>query len=222
MIIKEGFDLNTFYMAKSAGVDPATGAQLYWSYESMDDDGNATGEYITSSYADANAHKYLSGHRTPDLYGSISTDLTLFNCVDLSILTTYSIGGKIYDSMYYTSMNNMYAYSQWNQNIQRRWQQPGDVTDIPRIEIGGSRAITSNYLVNASYFAIKNITLGYTLPASLARRIAMSKVRLYGSFDNVALFTHLKGMDPQYSLSGTTSYRYTPNKTFSVGLDINF
>ena len=31
-IIKEGYALNTFYMAKSAGVDPATGAQLYWAY----------------------------------------------------------------------------------------------------------------------------------------------------------------------------------------------
>ena len=116
----------------------------------------------------------------------------------------------------------MYAYNQWNKNVLRRWQQPGDVTDIPRIEIGGNRALTDNYLVNASYFAIKNITLGYTLPSHLARKAAMSRVRLYATFDNVALFTHLKGMDPQYNLTGGTSYRYTPNKTFSLGLDINF
>jgi hypothetical protein len=221
-IIKEGFDLHTFYTAKSAGVDPSTGKQLYWAYESMDDEGNATGEYITDNYSVANSHKYFVGKRTPDLYGSISTDLQLFNCVDLSILTTYSLGGKIYDSVYYSSMTNMYAYNQWNKNILRRWQQPGDVTDIPRIEIGGNRALTDNYLVNASYFAIKNITLGYTLPAMLARKIAMSRVRLYASFDNVALFTHLKGMDPQYNLTGGTNYRYAPNKTFSLGLDINF
>ena len=222
-IIKEGYDLHTFYMAKSAGVDPATGAQLYYAYE-KDDEGNMKPgtEYITDNYSVANSSKYFVGHRTPDLYGSISTDLQLFNCVDLSILTTYSIGGKIYDSMYYSSMTNMYAYNQWNKNVLRRWQQPGDVTDIPRIEIGGNRALTDNYLVNASYFAIKNITLGYTLPSHLARKAAMSRVRLYATFDNVALFTHLKGMDPQYNLTGGTSYRYTPNKTFSLGLDINF
>ena len=221
-IIKEGFDLHTFYMAKSAGVDPATGAQLYWAYESMDDEGNATGEYITSDYSVASAHRWFCGHRTPDLYGSISTDLQLFRCIDLSILTTYSIGGKIYDSLYYSSMDPMYAYNNWNKNIERRWRQPGDITDIPRAEINASRINTDQFLVNASYFAIKNITLGYTLPTSLAKKISLSSVRLYGSFDNVALFSHLKGMDPQYNLTGGTNYRYAPNKTLSIGLDINF
>ena len=119
-------------------------------------------------------------------------------------------------------MDPMYAYNTWNKNIERRWRQPGDITDIPRAEISAQRVTTSDFLVNASYFAIKNITLGYTLPASLARKIYLSSVRIYGSFDNVAIFSHLKGMDPQYNLTGGTNYRYTPNKTLSFGLDINF
>jgi hypothetical protein len=222
-IIKEGKDITTFYLPKSAGVDPSTGKQLYYAYEEMDDDGNVTGEYITDNYATANAHKYYSGKRTPDLYGSISTDLQLFKCIDLSILTTYSIGGKIFDSRYYSSMDNLYPGNTWNTNILRRWQNPGDVTDIPRVEIGGNEVATSAYLIDASYFAIKNITLGYTLPESLTRKIYLTKVRLYGSFDNVKTFTHLKGMDPQYNLSGNgTGYAYVPNKNFTIGLDINF
>ena len=238
-IIKEGFDIHTFYVAKSAGVDPQTGAQLYWAYDHMDDEGNCYvpvydettgeeigrtpgGEYITDSYAVASSHRYFAGKRTPDLYGSISTDLQLFHCVDLSIMTTYSIGGKIYDSMYYGSMNNTYAYNTWSTNMDRRWRQPGDITDIPRAQLNYSRTLTDNFLVNASYFAIKNITLGYTLPANLTRKAYMNKVRAYASFDNVALFSHMKGMDPQYNFSGGTNYRYAPNKTFSLGLDINF
>lgn len=221
-IIKEGYDLHTFYMAKSAGVDPLTGAQLYYAYESMDDDGNATGEYVTSDYSVAQSHRYFVGKRTPDFYGGISSNLNLFNCIDFSITTAYSIGGKIYDSLYTGSMNNMYYGNGWNENILRRWQQPGDITDIPRVQVGASRAANDADLINASYFAIKNITLGYTLPKSLARKIYLESVRLYTSFDNVALFSHLKGMDPQYNFTGTTDYSYTPNKTFSVGLDINF
>ena len=237
-IIKEGYDVNTFYMAKSAGVDPASGAQLYYAYDHMDDDGNLYipeydddgneigrtpgGEYITSDYTKAVNSKYFVGKRTPDLYGSISTELNLFKCIDFSVMTTYSIGGKIYDSLYYSSMFNQYAGNTWNKNVLRRWQKPGDITDIPRVELNAARTVTSNYLVDASYFAIKNITLGYTLPSRLARKIALNRVRVYTSFDNVALFTHLKGMDPQYNMTGGTNYTYTPNKNLTVGLDINF
>jgi TonB-linked SusC/RagA family outer membrane protein len=222
-IIKEGYPLYTFYMAKSAGVDPNTGAQLYYAYKSMDDDGNVEGEYITTDYAKAATSKYFVGDRTPDLYGSISTDLKFFNCIDLSILTTYSIGGKIYDSLYYGAMKPLYyASDTWSKNVLRRWQKPGDITDVPRVEVGGQSTVTSNYLVDASYFAIKNITLGYTLPTSIARKLYLSGLRVFTSFDNVALFTHLKGLDPQYNFTGGTDYAYSPNKTFSVGLDINF
>ena len=222
-IIKEGYPLYTFYMPRSAGVDPATGQQLYWAYESMDDDGNVVGEYITTDYSKASASRYFSGNRIPDLYGSIGTELKLFDCVDLSILTTYSIGGKILDSRYTSSMMNLYYGNTWNTNILRRWQNPGDVTDIPRVEVAGNVVTTSNYLVNASYFAIKNITLGYTLPKRYARKAYLESVRLYASFDNVALFSHLKGMDPQYNLHGVgTNYSYVANKNFTIGLDINF
>jgi TonB-linked SusC/RagA family outer membrane protein len=222
-IIKEDYPLYTFYMPRSAGVDPATGQQLYWAYESMDDNGNVTGEYITTDYSKASASRYFQGDRIPDLYGSIGTDLKLFDCVDLSILTTYSIGGKILDSRYTSSMMNLYYGNTWNTNILRRWQNPGDVTDIPRVEVAGNVITTSNYLVNASYFAIKNITLGYTLPKRIARKAYLESVRLYASFDNVAVFSHLKGMDPQYNLHGVgTNYSYVANKNLTIGLDINF
>ena len=219
-IIKEGYELNTFYMAKSAGVDPQTGAQLYWAYD-KDDNGNITNEYITSDVAKASTSKYFLGSRIPDLYGSIGTDLT-WKGLTLSVLTTYSIGGKIYDSLYAGSMNNMYYNNNWNRHALRRWTQPGDVTDVPRIEVGGKYATTDRFLVDASYFAIKNVTLSYSLPRTWMRSAGLNAVRLFGSVDNLALFTHLQGMDPQYSFSGGTNYDYTPNRTYSVGIEVNF
>ena len=219
--IKEGQTLNTFYASKSAGVDPATGAQLYWAYD-KDEDGNITNEYITSDYSKANSSKYYLGSRIPDLYGSIGTDLN-WKGLTLSVLTTYSIGGKIYDSLYAGSMQNMYYNTNWNKHALRRWTQPGDVTDVPRIEVAGSHAsYLDTYLIDASYFAIKNVTLSYQLPKSWMRAARLSGVRVFASCDNLALFTHLQGMDPQYSFSGSTSYAYTPNRTYSVGLEVNF
>ena len=218
--IKEGMPINTFYMAKAAGVDPATGAQLYWAYD-KDENGNIINEYITSDSDKANASKYYLGSRIPDLYGSIGTDLS-WKGLDLSILTTYSIGGKIYDSLYRSSMENLYYNSNWNEHALRRWQKPGDITDVPRIEVGNTGIATDRWLVNASYFAIKNITLGYTLPKTWMQKAHLGSVRVFASVDNLALFTHLKGMDPQYNFSGSTDYAYSPNKTWSFGFEVNF
>ena len=222
-IIKEGYELNTFYMSKSAGVDPLTGQQLYWAYE-KDDNGNkvAGSDYITNDYTKANASKYFLGSRIPDLYGSVTTGLT-YKGLSLTMLATYSLGGKIYDSSYASSMDLWYVSSTWNRAALRRWQKPGDITDVPRMAIAdGSALTTDRYLIDASYFAIKNITLSYTLPQLWVSKIGLGNVRVFTSWDNVALFSHLDGMDPQYNFSGGTDYNYVPNKTVTVGLEVKF
>ena len=178
-------------------------------------------EYITDDYSTAVNCKYYQGSRIPDLYGSIATNLS-WKGLDFSMLTTYSIGGKIYDSLYRGTMEVDYATDTWNVNALRRWQKPGDITDVPRIEIGQSYAANDRYLIDASYFTIKNITLGYTLPRNIISKAGLSNVRVFTSVDNLALWTHLKGMDPQYSFSGSTDYVYSPNKTWSFGLEVKF
>ena len=218
---KVGSPINTFYATKSAGVDPATGAQLYWAYD-KDEDGNIIKEYITSDYAKANNSRYYLGSRIPDVYGSIGTDLS-WKGLSLSVLTTYSIGGKIYDTLYQSSMDMWYISSTWNKHMMRRWQQPGDITDVPRVEINGTYAsYLDRSLINASYFAIKNITLAYQLPQNWMNKLHISGARIFGSVDNLALFTHLNGMDPQYNFAGSTAYEYSPNKTYTLGIELNF
>ena len=221
-VIKEGYPINTFYMSKSAGVDPATGKQLYWAYE-KDENGEMVpgSEFITDSYTTANSCKYYLDSRIPDLYGSISTNLS-YKGIDLSVLTTYSLGGKVYDSLYRGAMEVSYATDTWHTNSLRRWQKPGDVTDVPRIEINGSYAANDRWLIDASYFAIKNITLGYNLPRSVMNHIGLNAIRVFASVDNLALWSHLDGMDPQYNFSGGTNYSYTPNKTWTLGFEVKF
>lgn len=219
-VIKEGMPIYTYYMSKSAGVDPATGAQLYWAYD-KDEAGNITREYVTDDYSTATKCKYYQGSRIPKLYGSIGTDLS-WKGLSLSILTTYSLGGKIYDGLYESGMDLMYISSTWHKNQMRRWQKPGDITDVPRVEIGQSYAANDRFLIDASYFAIKNITLAYSLPKAWMNKIGIDAIKVFASADNVALFTHLNGMDPQYNFTGGTNYDYSPNKTYTIGLEVNF
>ena len=60
------------------------------------------------------------------------------------------------------------------------------------------------------------------MPRKWADKINVQNIRLYANLDNIAMFCHLDGMDPQYSLSGGTDYTYAPVKTMSLGLEINF
>ena len=221
-VIKEGMPIYTYYMPKSAGVDPSNGHSLYWAYE-KDDDGNMKPgtEYITDSYSIANTCKYYQGSRQPDIFGSLGTDFS-WRGLTLSVLTTYSLGGKVFDGLYQSDMNLWYLSSTWNKNMMRRWQKPGDVTDVPRSTIAESIANTDRFLIDASYFAIKNITLAYALPMSWVSKLGMTGARIFGSVDNLALFTHLDGLDPQYNFSGGTDYDYSPNRTYTVGIELNF
>lgn len=214
-IIREGETLYSYYVSRSAGVDPMTGEKMYWA---TDEAGN---DYITKDTDVAQNNRVIAGSRIPDLYGSISTAFRWKN-LDFSISTNYSIGGVNYDGVYYEFMSCYYTAQAKHKDLLRAWKKPGDITDVPKYTIGETPIVTDDKLVDASYFSIKNITLGYTLPKSWTSKIGFKAARISASVDNLCIFTHLKGMDPQYSLSGGTSYDYAPTRTVSFNLDLKF
>ena len=233
-VIKVGMPIYTFYMPKSAGVDPETGKLLYWTYEyERDDKGQvkrdangveiikAGSEAKTDESAKATASKYYLGSREPKFQGSFGSDLQ-WKSFDFSFLTTFSVGGLVYDSPYASSMEVSYAGDTWNRNILKRWRNPGDDTDVPAVLLGSGRIATDRWLIDASYFAIKSVQFGYTLPQKWTRKAGMKALRIFATGDNIFMFNKLAGMDPQYNFSGGTSWAYTPTRTFSLGLDINF
>lgn len=227
-VIEVGRPIYTFYLPKTAGVDPATGKQLYHAYwtQTVNDEGSLVNtrcdEYITDDVAMATLSKYYKGSREPKLFGSIGSTFTILKNIDFSFLTTYSIGGWVYDSLYNGSMQVQYAGNNWHQNAKRRWQKPGDRTDVPMLEVGGSYATADNSLIDASYFAIKNITIGYTFPKRWLRKIDIGSLRVYATLDNIVMFNHMDGMDPQYNFTGTVDYSYAPSRVIAFGLDLNF
>ncbi len=219
-IIREGETVNSFYTATAAGVDPATGNQLYWVWD-KDKEGNPGEKYISDDMAKATASKSIQGSRIPDLYGSIGNEFR-YKGFDLSILCTYSIGGKVLDSVYRTLLYGNYVGQAKSAHLDRAWKQPGDITDIPKIQIGKSYIVTNNDLIDASYFTIKNVTLGYNFPSKWLRSSKIENLRLTATADNLILFNHLKGMDPQYNFTGGTDFGYVPTRTISFGIDVTF
>lgn len=247
-VIKVGMPIYTYYVPKTAGVNPANGQLLYWAYDSVSEemvkeledagkpleiDGKKiwwndplktymTGEeYVTNDKTKANNSKYYLGSREPVIQGSFGSDFQ-FGPVDLSFLTTFSIGGLTYDSVYAGTMEVTYAGDTWNKHALRRWQKPGDITDVPILMTNSGNLAADRWLVDASYFAIKSIQLGYTLPTKWTRKAGIKSFRLFCLADNIVMFSKLNGLDPQYSISGGTGYGYTPTRAISVGVDLNF
>jgi TonB-linked SusC/RagA family outer membrane protein len=222
-VIKVGMPIYTYYMTKCAGVDPATGNQLYWAYKKDEKGDKIDGsDYITSNTTEATESKYYLGSRDPKIQGSFGTDMQI-GPVDFSFLTTFSVGGQVYESVYQSAMEVTYGGDTWSKNILRRWQKPGDVTDVPAVMIGSGRlSNVDKWLVDASYFAIKSIQLGYTLPQKWTNKANIKGLRIFVNGDNIALFNKLNGMNNQYNFTGGANWSYTPTRTFSVGIDINF
>lgn len=244
--ISEGHSIYEFYTYTYAGVDQMNGRALYVAdpelaertVESLTKKGN----YVTINgknyvYSTSYAAKEWQGTALPDLYGSISTSLSWKN-VTLTVLGTYSIGGKVYDSNYRNLMYNTTSLiSALHKDVLNAWTSApeGMTEDSPnRIDPNGtpqfdlsslattSYAESSRWLVNASYFVIKNINLNYTFPSSLVSKIGLTGLNIYGSVENAATFTKRKGMNPQYSFTGMQDNTYVTARVFTVGINMNF
>lgn len=217
-IVRVGEEVNSFYMARSAGVDPATGSQLYWVYDNKADETDLSKHYISSDRNKAAASRVMLGSRIPKISGSLATSLN-FKGFDFSLLTTYSIGGKIYDVVGYNYLNPLYIGNNLSREVLRSWKKPGDITDIPRLQKEITYTITDRALVDASYFSIRNISLGYTFNV---KSIKLNSVRVFVQGDNIAVFSARQGLNPQLNFTGTTDYVYSPNRIIAAGLNLKF
>jgi hypothetical protein len=112
----------------------------------------------------------------------------------------------------------------WHKDIYNRWTPTNTNTDVPRIQLDYKDANqpSSRFITSASYFNLRNITLGYTFPKDWVKKLDIERVRLYVVVDNVALFSARKGLDPRQNFTGTTDYAFSPIRTASIGLSVNF
>jgi hypothetical protein len=89
-----------------------------------------------------------------------------------------------------------------------RWQQPGDITDIPRmakVNYNSGTLRPSRHVEDGSYLRMKNISLGYTVPSSIASKIGMNRLRFYVSSQNLFTITNYTGLDPESTVDSSST-----------------
>ena len=81
---------------------------------------------------------------------------------------------------------------------------------------------SSRFVEDGSYFRLKNIQLGYTLPADVTKKAYINKCRLYVSASNLFTVTNYSGYDPELGTGGVDYGNYPQSRTFTFGLSLNF
>ena len=215
--IGEGLPVYTYYAKNFAGVGP-NGEALYYK---TDKNGNkvTTDKYDEGSY-------YLSGNALPDVFGGFSTSFKIFD-FDISAQFNYSIGGLKWDYGYQALMRSpftSYTGGGLHRDVMNSWTPENPDSNIPMWYFGdaSSCATSDQWLTDASYLTLRNITVGYTLPKATAKKIKMSSLRVFATCENVAYWTKRKGFDPRmYSTEGSYG-SYSPMRTISGGVQIEF
>jgi TonB-linked SusC/RagA family outer membrane protein len=202
-VVKVGQPIGVFFGAEYAGVDPANGDALWYvNAEDGSDPGATTNDFNEANYV-------VLGSPLPDLIGGISNTFS-WNNLTLDIRFQGQYGNEIQRSGdVFMSCNACWFDNQTRDQL-ARWQNPGDITNVPEARLGysnGDIGRSSRYISDGSFLRLKNITLAYDIPANWMRGIR--SLRVYATATNLLTFTNYEGWDPEVTadfLAGNTVY----------------
>lgn len=212
-IIRVGEPVYSFYVCSSAGVDPADGAQLFWS--GFDSEANPVEPYITKDLACALMSRKIAGDRSPLVYGALQQKIS-FRKIAFNLQINYSLGGKIMDKIYMELLSFRNPAQAKHSDLDQAWKQAGDLAVLPRYQAGETYQMSDQFLIDASYLSLKQLSLVYNF--TLKKLTQLKDCSLTLAAENLYLCSHLKGMDPQYDFIGLTEYAYVPVRTISLQL----
>lgn len=216
---KEGYPFNTIYLREYAGVDPETGSALYYDNQ-QDENGNYTkNKVIDPGQASPIPLKDI----TPTISGGFMNTFN-YKFIDLSFNLSYSFGGYSYDNASYILQDDGYSViSNKSTEQRRRWQKPGDITDVPRFVYGnkkGGNYNSSRAIHSTDHIRLKSLILGLNAPKAWLQKLGIGNARIYFSGTNLLTWAAYDQYDPE--MSGVVGFYTPPLKTYAFGLELKF
>lgn len=221
--LKVGTSIYDFWLREYKGVNPATGEAQYRAAAWVPTNTRVTetGDTLTTSIN--NARFSYHGSSIPKLTGGI-TNTFKFKGLTLSGLIVYQLGGTVYDGAYQALMGSGGYGSAKSIDILSRWQKPGDVTNVPRLDVGRTAdfdATSSRWIIDGSYLNVRTVTLSYQVPTTVARKAFLENAQVYISGENFFIQSRRKGMNVQQNFGGTTGNVFSSAKSLVVGLSFS-
>ena len=220
--LKEGSSIYDFWLRDYMGISPATGEVLYRAaaFQAANSTITEQGDTVTTNVNNARYH--YNGTAIPKVTGGFTNSFK-YRGFSLSALIVYQIGGKIYDGAYQSLMGSGYHNAK-HVDILSRWQKPGDITNVPRMDAGRTtdfNADSDRWLIDASYLNVRTVTLSYSLPKMIAQKLYMENAQIYVSGENFFIKSRRNGMNVQQNFAGTTGNVYSSAKAVVMGISFS-
>lgn len=179
---------------------------------------------------DANDKTFI-GNPHPDLTFGFTNNFKYKN-FDCSVFLQGSLGNDVMNLTRRAGTTNASLYDNQLVEALNYYSETNTSSNIPRPIADASNTnllISSRYVEDGSYLRIQNVTFGYSLPYDLISKYKISRLRFYGTAQNLFTFTNYSGYDPEIGsfnqnvlLSGIDNGRYPIARTFSIGLNVEF
>jgi len=227
-IVREGETVSSFYLVEFAGADPANGDALFIR-NTVNPDGSID-RSTTNNFNEAD--RVIAGSPYPDFIAGLTNNVS-YKGIDFSFTFQGEWGASIYNNGGRFQEGNARFFDNQTTDQLRRWQQPGDITDVPQARLfstNGQQA-TTRYLQESDFIRLRNLTLGYTIPKHVTKKFYMERIRVYFTGFNLLTFTDYDGYDPESTADtngnstirvGEAFYSAPPAKTYTLGINIDF
>jgi len=182
----------------------------------------------------------MIGNAIPDFIYGWSNRVS-YKDFELTLLVQGSQGNDIFNQ---GRIRLESPYEGTSSELLNRWTEDNQDTDIPafidavtrqnaalvsKVNLGSDGGRLQRYVEDGSYIRLKNVTLGYSLPAAAISRIGVSKLRAYVSGTNLITITKYSGYDPEVSaynsndaMIGVDLSNYPTARTITFGVDVTF
>ncbi|MBB5636425.1 TonB-linked SusC/RagA family outer membrane protein [Pedobacter cryoconitis] len=217
-ITRVGLPINAWFLPVWAGVDPSNGDPLWYL---------ADGKTTTNNYAIANRNenKKYSGTSLPKyIYGLSNT--FRYKGVELAFTIYASTGAKAYNQAgsIIDSDGANWQGGYFIDADKNFWTTPGQNAERPKPVIGGnqnSAGLSTRFLESNDFLRLRNVTLGYTLPASVAQKMKLSSLKVFVTGINLLTITKYKGVDPEGALTANEFFKYPVSKSITAGVKVS-
>lgn len=209
-----GEPMSVFYGFRSLGVDPSTG-DIVWD----DIDGNGV---INSD------DRTIIGDPNPLFTGGFTNNL-FYGPFELNFFIQFSYGNDIFNATR-IFIEAMRGPDNQSTAILERWQEPGDITDIPRAtetDPNANNRISSRFVEDGSFARLKNLTFSYNMQGQWIERIGVRSARIFFTGANLITLTNYSGMDPEVNYRGdnnlqraTDFFTYPQARTYTIGINL--